>query len=129
MEKKQFTYKGKTIEELKELDTREFAKYLKSRARRMVLRNFDEIEKFVNRAKKKIANKKPVKTHQRDLVIVPAMVDMKIHIYNGRAFVPVEITREMLGHKLGEFSLTRGKVKHGAVGIGATKGTRAKAKK
>lgn len=127
--KKEFRYKGKTIEELEALDVREFAKYLKSRQRRTVLRQFQEIEKFINRAKEKIAKKKPIKTHQRTLVIVPEMIGMKIQIYNGRNFVPVEIVEEMLGHRLGEFAPTRARVKHGSAGIGATKGSRAQAKK
>ncbi|MAG79153.1 30S ribosomal protein S19 [Candidatus Pacearchaeota archaeon] len=127
--KKEFTFKGKTIEELKVLDVREFAKLLRSRQRRTILRQFQEIEKFINRSKKKIENKKLVKTHQRDLIIVPEMVGMKIHIYNGRNFIQVEVIKEMLGHKFGEFAPTRGRVKHGSAGVGATKGSKAKAKK
>jgi len=72
----------------------------------------------VERAKKKIKNNKLVKTHQRDLIVVPEMVGMKIQIYNGRAFIPAEITGEMLGHKLGEFALTRTRVKHTKAGVG-----------
>jgi len=128
-EKKQLTFKGKTLEELKAIDVREFAKLLTSRQRRTVLRQFQEIEKFVNRSNIKINKNKPIKTHQRDLVIIPAMVGMKIQVYNGRNFLSTEITIEMLGHKLGEFALTRSRVKHGSAGVGATKGTRAQAKK
>jgi small subunit ribosomal protein S19 len=127
--KKQYTFRGKTIEELKALSVREFAKYLKSRQRRSVLRQFQEIESFVSRAKEKLEKNKPIKTHKRAMIIVPQLIGMKIHIHNGREFVPVEITREMLGHRLGEFSITRGKVKHGAAGIGSTKGTKFQAKK
>lgn len=127
--KKEFTYKGKTIEELKVLDVREFAKYLKSRQRRSVLRQFQEIEKFINRAKEKIAKKRPIRTHQRALIITPEMVGMKIQIYNGHNFIPIEIIGEMLGHRFGEFALTRARIKHGSAGIGATKGSRAQAKK
>lgn len=127
--KKQFTYKGKTIEELKALDVREFAKFLSSRQRRSALRQFQEIEKFINRSKLKIAKNKPVKTHNRAMVITPEMVGMKIQIYNGNKFVPVEVTGEMLGHKFGEFATTRARVKHGKTGVGATKGTKHKAKK
>ena len=129
LQKKQFTYKGKTIEELKVLDVREFAKFLRSRQRRTVLRNFQKIEEFVNRSKIKIERNKPIKTHHRDLVIVPQMIGWKIFIYNGNKFVPAEVTGEMLGHKFGEFAPTRGRVKHGKTGVGATKGTKHKAKK
>jgi len=129
IQKKQFTYRGKTVEELKSLDVREFAKYLKSRQRRTILRQFQEIEKFVNRAQEKIKNNKKIRTHKRDLIIVPKMIGMKLQIYNGNKFVSVEVIDEMLGHKFGEFAPTRGKIKHSKAGVGATKGTRAKAKK
>ena len=129
LEKKQFTYKGKTVEELQTLDVREFAKFLTSRQRRTVLRNFQEIENFVNRAKEKQANKKPIKTHDRYLTIVPRMVGYTIGIYNGKQFVNIAIEEKMLGHRLGEFSVTRTKVSHGAAGIGATKSSLAKATK
>ena len=127
--KKQFTFRGKSIEQLKELDVREFAKHVKSRTRRAVLRQFQTIENFVSRAKKKAEKNKPIKTHQRRMIIVPQMIGMKIQIYNGHEFIPVEITGQMLGHRFGEFSATRGKVKHGAAGIGSTKGTKSQAKK
>lgn len=127
--KKQITFRGKTIDELKNLDVREFAKYLASRQRRTVLRQFQVIEDFVSRAKKKAEKNKPIKTHKRTIVVVPQMVGMKISTYNGKEFLPTEITIQMLGHRLGEFSPTRSKVKHGAAGIGSTKGSKAQAKK
>ncbi len=127
--KKQFTYRGKSVEELKKLDVREFAKYLRSRQRRTALRQFQKIEEFVNRAKGKIKRDKKIRTHQRDLIVVPDMVGMTIYVYDGRNFIPVEIVGEMLGHTFGEFSPTRKKVSHGSAGVGATKGTKFKAKK
>ena len=119
--KKEFTYRGKTLEELKQLDIREFARLIPSRERRTIMRNTDVIETFLMRSKKKIEKKKLVKTHDRNIIIVPAMVSMAIGVYNGRQFEKVVIEPEMLGHRLGEFSLTRGLVKHGAAGIGATR--------
>jgi len=118
---KEFTFRGKTIKELKELDTREFAKFLKSRQRRAVLRQFDTIENFVAKCKKMERIGKPIRTHLRHLVIVPKMVDSTIHIYNGKEYVRIIIVPEMLGHRLGEFSVTRSKVQHGSPGIGATR--------
>lgn len=129
IKKKEFTYKGLTTEDLKKLDVREFARYLRSRQRRTVLRQFQKIEIFINRSKEKQNKGKRIRTHQRDLVVVPQMIGMKISIYNGNNFVPVDIAGEMLGHKFGEFAPTRGRVKHGSAGVGATKGTRAKSKK
>ena len=127
--KKEFTFRGKTIEELQKLDVREFAKFLRANERRTALRQFSDIENFINRAKQKVAKNKPIRTHKRDLVIVPQLVGMKVFVYNGRNFIPVDIIGEMLGHRLGELAPTRAKIKHGSAGIGATKGTKSKAKK
>ena len=65
--------------------------------------------------------KKTIKTHCRDMIVIPEMLGLKILIYNGKAFSPVLIDIEMLGHYLGEFSNTRSNVKHSAPGIGATR--------
>ena len=59
-------------------------------------------------------------------MVVPEMVGMRIQIYNGKAFISVDIIGEMLGHKFGEFALTRTRVKHSKAGVGATKGTKHK---
>lgn len=113
MKRKEQIFKGKTLVELQALDVREFAKLLPSRRRRSVLRNFQEHETFVKDVSKKMEKgKKSIKTHIRDLVVVPGLVGKKIQVYNGREFVPIEITIDMLGHKLGEFSITRAKAKH-----------------
>lgn len=127
--KKEFTYKGMNLEELKKLDTREFAKYLRARQRRTTLRNFQEIEKFVSRVKEKQGKGKKIKTHKRDIVIVPQLVGTTIQVYNGRDFIQFEITGEMLGHKLGEFAPTRQRIAHTKSGVGATKGSKHKSKK
>jgi len=127
--KKQIKFRGKTVDELKTLDVREFAKYLKSNEKRTVLRTFQKIEDFISRANKKIAKKKQVKTHQRDLVIVPGMVGMKMQIHAGNGFTPIDVTGDMLGHRLGEFAVTRKKVAHSKAGVGATKGSKSLSKK
>jgi len=125
LQKKQFTYKGRTIEELKSLDIREFAKFAKATPRRFILRNFDIIERFIKKCKKRQENNKPIKTHNREIVIVPNMMGLTIQIYSGKQYVPIKITQEMLGHRLGEFVPIRSKVQHGAPGIGATKSSAA----
>jgi len=126
---KEFTYRGKTIEELKTLDTREFAKLTKARQRRAILRQTQSIENFVKKCVEFQGRKKPIRTHLRDIIIVPKMVGYNIFIHSGKQFVPIMIIPEMLGHRLGEFVPTRSKVKHGAAGIGATKSSLAKATK
>ncbi|ACL30310.1 30S ribosomal protein S19 [Buchnera aphidicola str. APS (Acyrthosiphon pisum)] len=55
----------------------------------------------------KINDKKPIKTWSRRSTIFPNMVGLTISIHNGRSHIPVFVTEEMVGHKLGEFSLTR----------------------
>jgi len=126
---KEFTYRGKTIADLKALDTREFAKLVKSRTRRAILRQSAEIESFVAKCVKCKSKNKKIKTHLRDIIVVPKMVEYTIEVHNGKTFLPIIIIPEMLGHRLGEFALTRNKVKHGAAGIGATKSSMAKATK
>tara|TARA_Y100000034_G_C6890919_1_gene409808 strand:+ start:1134 stop:1556 length:423 start_codon:yes stop_codon:yes gene_type:complete len=128
IEKKTSLYRGQTLESLKELDVRETAKFMPSRSRRSVLRKFDIIEKFVKRCEGKAAKSKRIKTHLRDIVIVPKLVGYTIFVHNGKAFQEVQITTEMIGHRLGEFSPSRGIVKHGSAGLGATKGSRAQKK-
>jgi len=123
--KRQFMYRGRTIEELKELDTREFAKLLPSRERRSVLRNFDVIEKFIKKCEKKKKQKKPILTHKRELIIVPKMINSIVKVYDGQNYIQVKILPEMLGHRLGEFAVSRKRVQHGSPGIGATRSSAA----
>jgi small subunit ribosomal protein S19 len=118
-------YRGKDVSYLKTLPVREFAQYLPSRSRRSVLRHFEVIEKFLKRCDDKARKKKKIKTHMRELVIVPQMVGKPIGIHDGKTFQEVTITSEMIGHRLGEFALTRKRVVHSEAGIGATKGSRA----
>ena len=116
-------YRGSSIEELKALSLQEFANKVCSREKRSLIRSTKGIDAFVKKAEKKIAKGKIPKTHDREMVIVPKFVDWTIGVHNGKDFVPVKITLEMLGHRLGEFAQTRKIVKHGAAGVGATKGT------
>lgn len=67
---------------------------------------------------KKLSRFKPgdktvIKTWSRDSIIVPEMIGFTIGVHNGRIHIPVFITEEMVGHKLGEFSLTRKFTRHG----------------
>lgn len=121
-------YRGQSLENLKKMSVRECAKYLPSRSRRSVLRNFQVIEKFIQRCENKVKRGKKIKTHLRDIVITPSLVGINISIFNGRSYNDVMITPLMIGHRLGEFSLTRVKVAHGAAGIGATKGSKTEKK-
>ena len=125
---KEKKYRGQSLEHLKSLGTREVSKYLPARSRRSILRHGEVIDKFIKVCEEKIEKKKRIRTHLRDIVIVPKMVGMRIGIHNGRAFNDVEITIEMIGHRLGEFAMTRVRAVHTSAGVGATKGSRTKKK-
>jgi small subunit ribosomal protein S19 len=127
-EKKIFNLKSKTLEDLKKMDLREFAKHIKSRERRSILRNFASMEKIIQRWLKENQKNKQIKTHLRDVIIVPQLVGLDLFVYNGKEYTKVTINEEMLGHRLGEFSPTRKVVKHGSPGLGATKSSAATSK-
>ena len=59
-------------------------------------------------------DKKPIKTWSRRSTITPEFVGLTLAVYNGRKFMPVYVTENMVGHKLGEFAPTRTFRKHGA---------------
>jgi small subunit ribosomal protein S19 len=126
--KKIKTFRGKELEFLKGLEIREVSEYLPSRSRRTLLRNFEEIDKFVKSCEAKYKKNSKIRTHLRDMIIVPRLVGMTIEVHNGRAFQHVQIIMEMIGHRLGEFAMTRVRAKHTSAGFGATKGSRSKKK-
>lgn len=122
---KKFTgYRGKSLEELQVLSLKEFATLIPSRQRRSLLRGFTEQQKVLLReidSFKTGKRKKPVHTHCRDMVILPLMSGMTIHVHSGKSYEAVRVTEEMIGGYLGEYVATRNLVKHSAPGIGATR--------
>lgn len=128
---REFTYRGHTLEELQQMSMDQFIKLLPSRARRSLergltnaeLKLLEKIKEYRVLIKSGEKPKKPLKTHARDMVIIPEMVGLTIHVYNGKEFVPVEIRPEMIGHRLGEFASPCRQVKHGRAGVGATRNT------
>lgn len=116
---KQYKFRGRTPEELKALSLSEFADLTTADVRRKIKRGFTESEKRLLERLQQA--KKDVKTHCRDMVIIPEMVDKTIKVFTGKEFVPVTITVEMLGHRLGEFALSRRIVRHSSPGVGATR--------
>ncbi len=121
---KQFTYRGKTLEELQKMSIKEFADLVPSRQRRSLLRGNNDAQKaLMKKVDKAVIKeyKKQIKTHVRNIVIIPKMVGLLVKVHNGKEFKEVLITEEMVGHFLGEFSVTRQSIKHSAPGIGATK--------
>jgi small subunit ribosomal protein S19 len=116
---KEFLFRGKKLDEIKKMGIQDFTQLVTSRERRKLKRGFTEQEKiFLENLR---AGDKDLKTHCRDLIVLPEMLGKLIKIHNGREFVPVSIEPDMLGHRLGEFAMTRKKVAHSAPGIGATR--------
>ena len=123
MVKKEFTYRGKTLNELKNMSLEELMILLPARERRKIRKGFTEQEKkFLNKISK---GKMRIKTQCRDMIILPGMVGLTIGIHNGKQFVDTLIVPEMIGHRLGELSMTRKRVMHHAPGIGSTKSSAA----
>ena len=65
--------------------------------------------------------KNSIKTHLRDLLILPYMTGVTVNVFSGKEFVPIVITTEMIGHYLGEYVITNKRVSHGAPGVGASR--------
>jgi small subunit ribosomal protein S19 len=121
---KEFRYRGKTLEELNAMSTEALLQLLPSRARRSLNRGVsDEKRKLLEDARAKRDGKKEgeIKTHARDMIILPTMVGLTIGVHNGREFVPLEVKPEMVGRYLGEYVITNKKVVHGTPGIGASR--------
>ena len=117
--KKEFVFRGKRIEELVKLSIKEFAPLLESRKKRSLSRGLTEQQKILLAKVRK--QDKNIRTHCRDMIILPEMININIRVHNGKEFVMLKIMPEMIGHFLGEFVLTRKKVAHHAPGIGATR--------
>ena len=120
---KEFAFYGKTWEEVQKMSLDDFAQLLPSRQRRSMTRGLKQGHKtFMSNVAKGQAN---LKTHCRDMIIIPSFVGKTIKIHNGKEFVPIIIDKAMLGHRLGEFSHACKKVAHSAPGIGATRSSSA----
>jgi small subunit ribosomal protein S19 len=124
---REFTYRGCTFEELQAMSMDDFIRMLPSRQRRSLKRGLTRGQRIllenIRRAKEtqKEGENTVVKTHARDMVILPEMVGVTVLVHNGKEFNPVEIAAEMIGHYLGEFAITNKAVKHGSPGIGASR--------
>ncbi|KAJ3311475.1 ribosomal protein S15 [Blyttiomyces sp. JEL0837] len=128
---RKFTYRGVDLEQLLDLSSEQLTELVHARARRRFQRGLKRkpmgLIKKLRKAKKDAPEgEKPevVKTHLRNMIIVPEMVGSIVGVYNGKTFNQVEIKAEMIGHYLAEFSISYKPVKHGRPGIGATHSSR-----
>jgi small subunit ribosomal protein S19 len=124
---REFLFRGHTFDELESMSMDEFIRLLPSRQRRSLLRGLTREQRIllenIRIAKQSTGEgEKPVvKTHARDVIILPEMVSVTVLVHNGKGFEAVEVTPEMIGHFLGEFAITNRPVKHGTPGIGASR--------
>ncbi|MCZ6724778.1 MAG: 30S ribosomal protein S19 [Thaumarchaeota archaeon] len=121
---REFRYRGHTLEQVESMPLEAFLELLPSRQRRSLNRGISpEKRKLIEdvKAAKAGKGKGPIRTHARDMIILPYMVGLKLEIHSGKDFVPIEIKPEMIGHYLGEYVITNKKVTHGTPGIGSSR--------
>jgi small subunit ribosomal protein S19 len=126
---RKFRYRGYSLDELKQMSMDEVLDLLPSRRRRSLSRQefwtprrkklLEDIRRAIEAQEK--GERNVVRTHVRDMPILPEMVGAIVGVYNGKEFIEVEIQPQMIGHLLGEFSPSTKIVRHGAPGIGATR--------
>merc|ERR1712038_1439888 len=108
-----FTYRGVDLDQLLDMNNEQLMELFPCRVRRKISRGLKRkpmalIKKLRKKKKECPVNEKPdvVKTHLRDMIIVPEMTGSVVGVYNGKTFNQVEIKPEMIGHYLGEFSIS-----------------------
>ena len=124
---KKFTYRGNDLGKLLEMNMDEMSNQLRSRQRRRLKRKMGAkygrfIKKLLEIKKETQPGEKPaaVKTHLRDCIVLPTMIQSVINVHNGKGYNSIEVKPEMIGYYLGEFAMTYKKVSHGKPGVGAT---------
>ena len=121
---KEFNYRGIPLAELESTSLEKIFSLLNSRQRRSLTRGItDSKRKLIEEIKAAKAGTltNPIKTHLRDLIILPNMMGVTVNVFSGKEFVPVQMRPEMIGHYLGEYVITNKKVSHGAPGVGASR--------
>eukprot|EP00088_Acartia_fossae_P057208 TRINITY_DN66720_c0_g1_i1.p1 TRINITY_DN66720_c0_g1~~TRINITY_DN66720_c0_g1_i1.p1 ORF type:complete len:145 (+),score=13.98 TRINITY_DN66720_c0_g1_i1:96-530(+) len=128
---RKFSYRGVDLEQLLNLSPNDFAALVHSRARRRFKRGLKKqhmslIKKLKKARTEAPAGEKPalVKTHLRNMIVLPTMIGSIVGIYNGKQFNQIEIKPEMVGHYLAEFAISYTPIRHGRPGLGATHSSR-----
>jgi len=126
--RKVFKYRGYTLEELQQMPLDNVIQLFPSRQRRSLKKGFlprqkkvlEKIRKLKKEGKKG-GRPQIIKTHCRDMIVLPEMIGLTFGIYNGKEFTEVTMQPEMIGCYFGEFAPTRKRVEHGDPGMGATR--------
>ena len=122
--KKEFRYHGLSLEELQKLSMDELLPMLPSRIRRTLKRGLTKDQNKLMEDIQAAQKGDIIKTHRRDMPIIPSFVGHRVDVHSGKDFQRVDIQPQMIGHYLGEFVLTRKRVKHTGPGVGATRGSK-----
>ncbi|MDH7593927.1 MAG: 30S ribosomal protein S19 [Methanomicrobiales archaeon] len=120
--REEFTFRGLTIDELRQMSVAELLPVMPARVRRKIKRGLSRGEEGLL-ARFRSGDVR-IRTHLRSMVVLPEMVGRNIEIHNGKEWVKVDIQPESVFHYLGEFALTRRRVVHGTAGIGATRSSK-----
>lgn len=125
---REFRFRGLNVDQLKNLSIEALLPLLNARQRRSLDKR---VGKYMNDEKRKLRERiknvregnsnETIRTHVRDMIILPDMVGITLNIHNGKEFTPITIKPEMIGHYLGEYSITNKRVQHGAPGVGASR--------
>ena len=97
---KEFTYYGLSKEELANITNEKLFKLFTARARRSFTRGINDDKRKLMEEMKDENNKNPIKTHLRDVIILPYMIGKTVQVFSGKEFVPIIITIQMVGHYL-----------------------------
>ena len=124
IKKKEFRFHGLTVEEVKQLSVEELLPLLPARMRRTLKRGLTVEQNKLLQDIKKAKEGEAIRTHCRDMPILPDFIGHDLQIYNGKEFQKITIQPQMIGHYLGEFALTRQRVKHTGPGVGATRSSK-----
>ena len=125
---REFKFKGYSPEQLQSLSVESLLPLLNSRQRRSLDKR---VGMYMNYQKRKLREeikllregklKGQLKTHVRDMIILPDMIGLSMSVHNGKEFSPIHIRAEMVGHYVGEYAITNKRVQHGSPGVGSSR--------
>lgn len=125
---REFKFRGYNSDQIQSMSVESVLPLLNSRQRRTLDKR---IGKYMNDGKRKLREeiklardgklKSKLKTHVRDMIILPDMIGLTINVHNGKEFYEFLIKPEMIGHYLGEYSITNKRVQHGSPGVGSSR--------
>ena len=125
---REFRFRGYNQDQLKSISIEALLPLLNARQRRSLNKR---VGKYMNGQKRKLREEiklalngklnNKLKTHVRDMIILPDMIGLSISVHSGKEFYEVAVKPEMVGHYLGEYAITNKRVQHGSPGVGSSR--------